>query len=45
MTAVTIHQSLPELIDKMPSGNVKDMVLKFRGYIDKYVHSVMNSSQ
>lgn len=31
MTAVTSHQCLPELIDSMPKGEAKDMVLRLCG--------------
>ncbi|XP_074629306.1 uncharacterized protein LOC141886900 [Acropora palmata] len=32
MTAVTSHQHLPELIDDMPQGEAKEMVLQLRGH-------------
>ncbi|XP_067019914.1 uncharacterized protein [Acropora muricata] len=31
MTAVISHQQLPQLINKMPSGNAKDIILKLQG--------------
>ena len=36
MTAVTSHQHLPELIDDMPQGEAKEMVLQLCGHSGRY---------
>ena len=36
MTAVTSHQCLPDLIDAMPKGEAKDMVLRLCGHSIRY---------
>ena len=36
MTAVTSHQCLPEMIDEMPPGEAKDMVLRLCGHSDRF---------
>lgn len=36
MTAVTSHQHLPELIDDMPQGEAKEMVLQLCGHSVRY---------
>lgn len=36
MTAVTSNQCLPDLIDEMPPGNAKDLVLQLCGHCHRF---------
>ena len=45
MTAVTSHQCLPEMIDEMPPGEAKDIVLRLCGHSDRFVTLYVTSHE